>query len=265
MNRRSREATVAVRPGAVETRPSRWSSSKARRTGSRDTPRRAARSSCLMRVPGRRAPLKIAPRISSAARKCTPRREGAGPRPPAFRRARSGGEDGEGEAGGLRGRRIVRDGAEVSGRKQDHPIDLLRVQARIATESRTAARPPDEADAILPRTGADELHYYAVDLVPVGLGAREDERVARSTGDRARRDRIRADEQLLDGTDVARIAHRKGPRRPAITLDVHRIDIESGARKICHPVIVLEAEIVVGHGGIRAAVHEEHGLAVRLG
>jgi hypothetical protein len=68
MNRRSREATVAVRPGAVETRPSRWSSSNAWRTGSRETPRRAASSSCLMRAPGRSAPLRIAPRISSAAR-----------------------------------------------------------------------------------------------------------------------------------------------------------------------------------------------------
>src|SRR2546422_10687052 len=137
------------------------------------------------------------------------------------------------------------------------------MQARIASESGTAARPPDEVDAILPRTGADELHH-AVDLVPVGLGAGEDERMARGTGDRACGDRIRADQWLLSGTHVARIAHRERARRPAIALDVHRIDVESGTGEICHPVIVLEAEIVVRHGGIRAAVDEEHGLAVRL-
>ena len=73
----------------------------------------------------------------------------------------------------------------------------------------------------------------------------------------ARRAR-RGDERRLPILgQVARVVHRRGPRRSAIAGGVHREDIEAGARQIRHPAVVLIRHVERDLSRSAGAVHEQ--------
>ena len=121
--------------------------------------------------------------------------------------------------------------------------------AGVTTGTRAAERPCDQADLIhMPQR--PHIVHRGPDIVPVRLDGRQRMRVAR----RARR---RSEGDLAIVREIARIVHRRRPRRPPVAGRVHGEDVVARAREVGHPAVVLIRDIE-RHFGRRSRAVDEH-------